>query len=63
MGKVIFDISMSTDGYVGAANIRPEESMANGDPQLREWASGGADIDQHNTSALGYKRERANESR
>ncbi len=27
MGKVIFDISMSLDGFVAASNIRPEEPM------------------------------------
>ena len=34
MGKVIFDISMSLDGFIAGANVRPEAG----------WASGGAVI-------------------
>ena len=30
MTKVIFDISMSLDGFITAANRRPEEPMGNG---------------------------------
>jgi hypothetical protein len=30
MGKVIFDISMSLDGFMTAANRRPEEPMGDG---------------------------------
>jgi dihydrofolate reductase len=40
MTAVIFDISMSLDGYVTAAGIRPEEPMGDGGQQLHEWAFG-----------------------
>src|SRR5260370_31472876 len=36
----VFDISMSLDGYVTAAGVRPEEPMGDGGPQLHEWALG-----------------------
>jgi len=41
MLKVIFDISMSLDGYVTAAGVRPGEPMGDGGQQLHEWAFGG----------------------
>src|SRR5260370_21137751 len=34
----VFDISMSLDGYVTAAGVRPEEPMGDGGQQLHEWA-------------------------
>ena len=40
MTKVIFDISMSLDGFVTASNIRPEEPMGDGGQRLHEWAFG-----------------------
>src|SRR5215208_6689751 len=40
MTKVIFDISMSLDGFVTASNIRPEEPMGDGGHRLHEWAFG-----------------------
>jgi dihydrofolate reductase len=40
MTAVIFDISMSLDGYVTAAGVRPEEPMGDGGQQLHEWAFG-----------------------
>jgi dihydrofolate reductase len=40
MSKVIFDISMSLDGFVTAANVRPEEPMGDGGQRLHEWAFG-----------------------
>src|SRR5262245_12295657 len=40
MTKVIFDMSMSLDGYVTAADVRPEEPMGDGGQQLHEWAFG-----------------------
>ena len=43
MAKVIFDISMSVDGFITASNVRPEEPMGDGGQQLHEWASGDAD--------------------
>lgn len=43
MNKVIFDISMSLDGFITAANIRPEEPLGDGGEQLHEWAFSGKD--------------------
>ena len=40
MGKVFFDISMSLDGFMMAANPRPEEPMGDGGQQLHQWAFG-----------------------
>jgi dihydrofolate reductase len=40
MGKVVFDISMSLDGFMTAANRRPEEPMGDGGERLHEWAFG-----------------------
>jgi dihydrofolate reductase len=40
MTKVIFDISMSLDGFMTAANQRPEEPMGDGGLKLVEWAFG-----------------------
>jgi dihydrofolate reductase len=37
---VVFDISMSLDGYVTAAGVRPEEPMGDGGQRLHEWAFG-----------------------
>ena len=40
MGTVIFDISMSLDGYVTAAGRTPEEPMGRGGLRLVDWAIG-----------------------
>ena len=40
MTMVIFDISMSLDGFVTASNVRPEEPMGDGGQRLHEWAFG-----------------------
>ena len=40
MTRVIFDISMSVDGFVTAANVRPEEPLGDGGQRLHEWAFG-----------------------
>ena len=40
MTKVIFDISMSLDGFVTASNVRPEEPIGDGGQRLHEWAFG-----------------------
>ena len=40
MGKVFFDISMSLDGFMTAANQRPEEPMGDGGLRLVQWAMG-----------------------
>lgn len=38
MGRVIFDISMSLDGYVTAAEVTAEEPMGTGGQRLHAWA-------------------------
>ena len=38
MTKVVFVISMSVDGFITAANRRPEEPMGDGGLRLVEWA-------------------------
>jgi dihydrofolate reductase len=43
MSKVVFDISMSLDGFITASNRRPEEPLSDGGQQLHEWAMGGED--------------------
>jgi dihydrofolate reductase len=40
MGKVVFDISMSLDGFMTAANQRTEEPMGEGGLRLVKWAFG-----------------------
>jgi dihydrofolate reductase len=44
MGKVIFDISMSLDGFMTAANRRPDEPMGDGGLRLVDWAIGGDEL-------------------
>jgi dihydrofolate reductase len=41
MGKVVFDISMSLDGFITGPNMRPDEPMGDGGERLHEWAFGG----------------------
>jgi hypothetical protein len=48
MAKVIFDISMSLDGFMTAANVRPEEPLGDGGQRLHVWAMG----DEHNRKYL-----------
>lgn len=43
MGKAVFDISMSLDGYIAASNRRPEEPLGDGGERLHDWAMGGED--------------------
>jgi dihydrofolate reductase len=45
MTKVTFDISMSLDGFVTAANVRPEEPMGDGGHVLHDWAFAGDERD------------------
>src|SRR6266699_4742526 len=53
----VFDISMSLDGYVTAAGVRPEEPMGDGGQQLHEWALGtderGHDVLAESASTVG----------
>ena len=41
MTKVIFDTSMSLDGFMTAAGVRPEAPLGDGGERLHEWAMGG----------------------
>ena len=41
MGNVVFDTSMSLDGFMTAANVRPDEPLGDGGQRLHEWAFGG----------------------
>jgi dihydrofolate reductase len=41
VGKVVFDISMSLDGFITGPNMRPDEPMGDGGERLHEWAFGG----------------------
>ena len=41
LAKVVFDISMSLDGYITVANRRPEEPLGDGGERLHGWAFGG----------------------
>jgi dihydrofolate reductase len=38
MSKVIFDISMSLDGFMTAANVSPDQPTGDGGEQLVQWA-------------------------
>ncbi|HEX2313394.1 MAG TPA: dihydrofolate reductase family protein [Thermomonospora sp.] len=40
MGKVVFDISMSLDGFVTAADRTPDEPLGAGGQRLHDWAFG-----------------------
>src|SRR5215218_4125669 len=40
MGKVMFVISMSLDGFVTASNQTPDNPMGDGGDRLNEWAFG-----------------------
>jgi dihydrofolate reductase len=54
MGKVIFDVSMSLDGFITAANVRPEAGLGDGGEQLHEWAFNSTDPrDQEAIARLG----------
>jgi dihydrofolate reductase len=45
MSKVIFDISMSLDGFMTASGQRPEEPMGDGGLRLVQWAFGADERD------------------
>lgn len=53
MGKVIYDISMSLDGFIAAANVRPEAGLGDGGERLHEWAFNSADPRNHELLATG----------
>jgi hypothetical protein len=43
MSKGIFDMNMSLDGFITAANQRPEEPLGEGGQRLHDWAFAGGD--------------------
>jgi dihydrofolate reductase len=43
MGKVIYEVSMSLDGFITAANVRPEAGLGDGGERLHEWAMNSTD--------------------
>src|SRR5215212_1494707 len=45
MSKVIFDMSMSLDGFVKASNATPEQPLGDGGEKLHEWGFGGDERD------------------
>jgi dihydrofolate reductase len=45
MSKVIFDMSMSLDGFVRASNATPEQPLGDGGEKLLEWGFGGDERD------------------
>src|SRR5687768_15763628 len=38
MAKVIYDVSMSLDGYITGANVGPEAGLGEGGERLHAWA-------------------------
>jgi dihydrofolate reductase len=38
MGKVVYDVSMSVDGFITGANARPEAGLGEGGEKLHEWS-------------------------
>jgi dihydrofolate reductase len=43
MGKVIYEMSMSLDGFVTGANVRPEAGLGDGGERLHEWGFNSTD--------------------
>src|SRR5687767_8083354 len=43
MGKVSYEVSMSLDGFITGANVRPEAGLGDGGEQLHEWGFNSAD--------------------
>jgi dihydrofolate reductase len=43
MGKVSYDISMSLDGFITGANVRPEAGLGDGGERLHDWAFNSSD--------------------
>jgi dihydrofolate reductase len=43
MGKIIFDTSMSLDGFITAANPRPQAGLGDGGERLHDWGFNSAD--------------------
>ena len=45
MGRVIFDISMSLDGFIAASGMTPDVGMGEGGEALHDWAFAGDERD------------------
>ena len=45
MGTVIFDISMSLDGFIAASGMTPDVGMGEGGEALHDWAFAGGEND------------------
>lgn len=43
MGKVIYDMSISLDGFIAAANARPEAGLGDGGEKLHDWGFNSVD--------------------
>src|SRR5215211_6663301 len=43
MGKVIYDVSMSLDGFISGANVRPEAGLGDDGERLHDWGFNSAD--------------------
>ena len=43
MGKVYYEVSMSLDGFITAANVRPEAGLGDDGERLHDWAFNSAD--------------------
>ena len=50
MGKVVYDISMSLDGYVSGANVRLEAGLGDDGERLHDW--GFNSTDPHNLALV-----------
>lgn len=46
-GKIIYDMSMSLDGFITAANARPEAGLGDGGEQLHNWGFNSTDPRNH----------------
>jgi hypothetical protein len=55
MTKVIFDMSMSLDGFVKASNATPEQPLGEGGERLHEWGFG---EDERDREVLAVQAER-----
>lgn len=53
MGKVFFDVSMSLDGFISGANVRPEAGLGDGGERLHEWAFKSTDPRNQEIIAIG----------
>jgi dihydrofolate reductase len=54
VGTIIFDTSMSLDGFMAGAGVRPEEPLGEGGGRLHDWAMGG---DERGSELLGRARQ------